>query len=145
MLNEIITGSSEETFNLGKEFSKRLEGGEIICLSGDLGSGKTTFTQGILRGFEIEGALGSPTFMLMKEYDIKDAKFNIKKVYHIDTYRIAGEDDIISLGWEELLSDKINIIIVEWPEKIKSIIPRKAIWINFKYVENDKRKINFKS
>lgn len=137
---EIITNSAEETARLGKKFAQDAKGGEIFCLRGDLGAGKTTFSQGFLRGLGVEGALTSPTFVVMKQYFIKNKTLNLKNVYHIDTYRVESED-VLNLGWEEIISDKQNIILIEWPEKIKDIVPPNAIWLKFGAVDEEKRKI----
>jgi len=141
-LKEIITKNAEETKSLGKEIAENVSGGEIFCLKGELGAGKTTFSQGFLRGLGVEGALTSPTFVVMKEYAIKDESFKLKKIYHIDTYRGESED-ILNLGWEGMIKDKENIILVEWPEKIKDIIPKDAVWLEFESIDEKKRKITF--
>jgi tRNA threonylcarbamoyladenosine biosynthesis protein TsaE len=140
---EIITNSAEETVSLGRKFAQNAIGGEIICLQGDLGAGKTTFSQGFLREMGIEGALTSPTFVVMKQYVIKNKVLSLKNIYHIDTYRVESED-ILTLGWEEILADKKNIILVEWPEKIKDIIPPDASWLEFKLINENQRKIILK-
>ncbi|KKP78714.1 MAG: tRNA (adenosine(37)-N6)-threonylcarbamoyltransferase complex ATPase subunit type 1 TsaE [Candidatus Moranbacteria bacterium RIFOXYA12_FULL_35_19] len=127
----------------------------VICLDGELGAGKTTFTQGLLKGLKIEGPYTSPTFLIMKEYCLsKGSTFKIpkveplaiEKVYHFDAYRVEAQD-ILNLGWEEILSPPAggskNIIIIEWADRIKEIIPADAIWIKFKWLEEDERKITF--
>jgi tRNA threonylcarbamoyladenosine biosynthesis protein TsaE len=144
---EFITQSSKETQKLGKILAQELYGGEIICLTGELGAGKTTFTQGLLSGLEVEGPYTSPTFVIMKHYkkqDTGDKEQGIKNIYHIDAYRVSSHD-IIDLGWEEIVSGKNNIIIVEWAERIADIIPKNALQINFQWINEDKRKITFKS
>ena len=141
-LKEIITENAEETKALGKEIAENVSGGEIFCLKGELGAGKTTFSQGFLRGLGVEGALTSPTFVVMKEYAIKDENLKLKKIYHIDTYRVESED-VLNLGWEGMIKDKENIILVEWPEKIKDIIPKDAVWLEFESIDEKKRKITF--
>lgn len=139
-LKEIITNSSKETFDLGKDFAKDLKGGEILCFSGDLGAGKTTFTQGLLAGLGVSEKVNSPTFVIIKEYQLD--KKEIKNIYHIDTYRVE-KDDIIDLGWDDMIKKEENITIIEWPEKINEIIPQKSIWIKFEHLSEDKRKIIF--
>lgn len=135
MEKEFITSNFKETQKLGELLARELRGGEIICLSGDLGAGKTTFTQGLLRGLKVKGPYTSPTFLVMKEY--KQKKRNI---YHIDAYRVNAKD-ILNLGWEEIVADKSNVIIVEWAEKIKKIIPKSALWLKLQWVSEKKRKI----
>lgn len=139
-MNEIITENSEDTKKLGKELAKKLKGGEIICLKGNLGSGKTTFSQGILEELGAEKPYTSPTFLIMKAYQLNKKK--IKNVYHIDTYRV-GSEDILDLGWEEITENKVNVIIVEWPERIKEIILEGFMDIKFEWINKDKRRIIF--
>lgn len=138
---EIITNSAEETIQLGRKFAQEAMGGEIFCLKGDLGSGKTTFSQGFLRGVGVDGAITSPTFVVMKHYSVKNNPMGLKNVYHIDTYRVDSLA-ILDLGWEEVINNKEKIILVEWPEKIKDIIPLNAVWINFESIDEKKRKIS---
>ena len=128
------TNNFQETKDLGKELSKKVFRGGIVCLEGELGAGKTTFTQGLLEGLNAEGPYTSPTFLIMKKYG--------ENIFHLDAYRV-GEEDILDLGWDELIQDEKNIIIVEWSDRIKNIIPKNAIRINFEWIEKDKRKIIF--
>jgi tRNA threonylcarbamoyladenosine biosynthesis protein TsaE len=154
MEKSFITTNSNETQELGKLLAQELRGGEIICLSGELGSGKTTFTQGVLKGLGVKGPHTSPTFLVMKNYHIT---YNIKhgtknkkmlhapcsmlhEIYHIDAYRI-GPKDILDLGWEEIIASENNIVIVEWAERIKSIVPKNAVWMKFGHRGEDKREI----
>ena len=130
---KVITRNNKQTQKLGEIFAKELRGGEIICLSGDLGAGKTTFTQGLLKGLKIKGPYTSPTFVIMKKYN---------HIYHIDAYRV-GTEDILSLGWNEMIADRENIVIIEWAERVKKIIPKNAIWIKFKWINENEREIIF--
>lgn len=141
-MEKMVTKNFEETREEGKALAEKLRGGEVICLSGDLGSGKTTFTQGILEGLGAEKPYVSPTFMIMKKYELgaRSREEKIKNVYHIDTYRI-DEKAILDLGWEEMLEEKDSVIIVEWPERIKNIIPGLARWIEFKWIGENEREI----
>jgi tRNA threonylcarbamoyladenosine biosynthesis protein TsaE len=153
MKNIFITNNSTQTRELGEMLAGELRGGEIVCLTGELGSGKTTFAQGLLKGLGAKGPYTSPTFVVMKHYKRKaqSAKRKIvalnskpENVYHIDAYRVNAQD-ILDLGWEEMVSDKKNIIIVEWAERIKSIVPDYAIWIKFNYSDEHTRKIEANS
>ncbi len=156
MQTEFITQNHIETKKLGKLLARELSGGEVICLSGELGAGKTTFTQGLLEGLGAQKPYTSPTFVVMKEYKTRDpvkslcshgasnnkkmVNSRIRKVYHFDAYRVSS-GDILNLGWEEMLADESNICIVEWADKIKEIIPRRAIWLGFEWMDEKKRKI----
>ncbi|HCU71046.1 MAG TPA: tRNA (adenosine(37)-N6)-threonylcarbamoyltransferase complex ATPase subunit type 1 TsaE [Candidatus Moranbacteria bacterium] len=146
---EFITNSLEETQKLAGELARNLGGGEIVCLHGELGAGKTTFTQGLLAELGAEGPYTSPTFLIMKQYDIK-SKINalqtkshkLRTIYHIDAYRIS-EQDLMNLGWEEIAGNKNNIIILEWPERVKKILPEDRTEIWFEWIDENKRKIIF--
>lgn len=129
-----------ETNKLGKQLAKKICGGEIICLIGELGSGKTTFTQGLLEELNVEKPYNSPTFMVMKEYIIVGGK--IKKAYHIDAYRINAEE-MLSLGWDEIIADNENICIIEWANKIESILPVRSSLIKFECVSAKERRLIF--
>ena len=113
-----IMSSYLDTQKLGEEFSKNINSGDIILLYGDLGSGKTTFIKGILKGLKFSGEVTSPTFSLINEYDAN------KKVIHIDCYREENLDRWINLGIEDYFN-KSNIVIIEWPEILENIIPDK--------------------
>lgn len=139
---EITTKSAEETMEWGRKLAQEMRGGEVICLRGELGAGKTTFSQGFLRALGIKGALTSPTFVVMKQYKMKNKALNLSNVYHVDTYRVESHD-ILDLGWEEIINDKKNIVLVEWPEKIKDIVPKEAVWISFEVMDENKRRISF--
>jgi len=133
-MSKTITNNFYETQKLGEEFSAQIKDGGILCLEGNLGAGKTTFTQGLLEGLGCEGPFTSPTFVLMKKYQ--------ENIYHLDAYRI-DETNLDDLGWEELISEPKNIIIVEWPERIQKRIPENAQWIKFEWVDENKRVIKY--
>lgn len=154
-MKTFVTTSAKQTQKLGEMLVQELKGGIIICLSGDLGSGKTTFTQGLLKGLKVRGPYTSPTFVIMKKYrishnanrkSIHDTRSTIRDIYHFDAYRVKDKD-ILNLGWEEITSDKKNIIIIEWADRIKKIIPNPpaggVLWIKFGWVDENKRRITF--
>ena len=141
-MQKFITNSNKQTQKLGEMLAQELRGNEVICLSGDLGPGKTTFTQGLLKGLKIKGPYTSPTFVILKKYKLQPTKCNLQNVYHIDAYRIKDKD-LLALGWKEMIADKSNIIIVEWAERVKKIIPASAVWIKFKWTDENKREIGF--
>lgn len=149
-MKKFTTLGKNQTQKLGELLAKELRGGEIICLSGDLGSGKTTFTQGLLKGLKIKGPYTSPTFVVMKHYKKKfptikrqlPDKPKFLNTYHIDAYRIKN-NDLLELGWEEFSGEKNSIIIIEWAERIKKIIPKNATWIKFKWIDGNKRELEF--
>ena len=134
--NIFIANSFEETQSLGREFAKNLKGGELIALYGNLGGGKTTFVQGLALGLGIKRRIISPTFIIIRTYDIRPKTF-----YHIDLYRSETSDDIRGLGIDEIIGNSNNIIVVEWAEKLKTFLPEKRIDIYFDYLDENKRKI----
>lgn len=135
-----ISNNFKETQRLGRDFAKTLRKGDIVSLYGDLGSGKTTFTQGLAEGLGIKNRIISPTFVILRSYKLQTGIF-----YHIDLYRTENEEDIKSLGIEEVISNKNNIIVVEWAEKLKRYLPQKRIDIKFSYEKDNVRKIMFRS
>jgi len=135
-----ITGNSGQTRKLGYDFAKTLNKGEIICLYGDLGSGKTAFVQGLARGLGIKNRIISPTFVIIRSHRLKVGMF-----YHIDLYRTEVEKDIENLGLEEIMNAPQNIIAIEWAEKLKDYLPEKRIDIEFVNEKENIRKIMFRS
>ena len=138
-MNDFLIKSEKETNKLAiilaKEIFKKplkTKGALIIGLQGELGSGKTTFTKAFARGLGIKSKVTSPTFILMKKFG---------NFYHIDCYRIKSYKDILDLDFKEMVSKPKNIIIIEWAEKIRKILPKDTIWIKFKIVSKEKRSI----
>ena len=136
---QIITGSAQETFAFARKIGERLREGDILALSGELGSGKTCFTGGLARGLGVSEnyQITSPTFTLINEYPAK------YKLYHFDVYRLNSYSDLEDLGYEEYFSGK-GIVVIEWAEKIIQIIPEIAIFFKFEYIDENKRKITIK-
>ena len=132
-----ITNNYEETYKLGVSFSKQINSGDTILLYGDIGSGKTTFVKGILEAFKYNYEVTSPTFSLINEYEA------IKKVIHIDCYREKNVSRWISLGIMDYLNDS-SIVIIEWPEILKDVLPENAIKIQFNHIDENKRELIFR-
>ncbi len=139
------TSSEKQMIDLGKEIASKLKGGDIVLLYGDLGAGKTTLTKGIASYFGIEEVV-SPTFTLMQEYQVnKSASTQVSKFAHIDTYRLENEEDLVEIGAEDYLGDEDTICIVEWPEKIATLLEgKKVIKITIEHCEKNERKIKIK-
>jgi tRNA threonylcarbamoyladenosine biosynthesis protein TsaE len=133
----MISKSSEETYRLGKIMGKRLRAGDIVALTGELGSGKTVLTQGIASGLGVPAgyAVTSPTFTLINEYPgIKTA------LYHLDVYRLTGSADLADLGYEEYILGG-GVMVIEWAEKITNVIPDEALFVSFFYLDENERRI----
>ncbi|MEA1937276.1 MAG: tRNA (adenosine(37)-N6)-threonylcarbamoyltransferase complex ATPase subunit type 1 TsaE [Patescibacteria group bacterium] len=158
---QITTKSSNETKDIAKKLIKEwleLNAGKdknlVICLEGNLGGGKTTFAQGLAEGLGIKETVNSPTFLIMKKYSVSGARLRsigaeFRKraqkytLYHFDCYRISDCQEILDLGFEEIISGKNNIIAIEWSEKIRKILPKERINIKFKFVNEKTRKIKY--
>ena len=122
MTREVTVRSVEETWALAAELAKRLKPGDVLCLEGDLGAGKTTFTQGLAAAMGVPGRVTSPTFCIVQEHG---------KLVHMDLYRLSSEAEVLDLGWEDFL-DRGAILAVEWPERAGSLIPENAKHLVFR-------------
>lgn len=112
---------------LGRRMNKK--SALIFALTGDLGTGKTTFIQGFLRCLNVRRKITSPTFVITKSYKLKAKTYQI--VYHIDCYRIKKPKELLDLGLKEILNVSQNIVLIEWAERIQRALPKNAIWIKF--------------
>ncbi len=121
---EIISNSEKETIELGKKIASKLQKGMVIVLTGDLGSGKTKLTEGILTYFGLENEISSPTFTIVNEYYADSLN-----IYHFDVYRLADIDEFYAIGGEEYFEKGVSII--EWGELIEEALPKDYIKINF--------------
>ncbi len=129
---QILTKNPQQTISLGKKIAKSLKEGDILALFGDLGSGKTTFTKGIAEGLGIDKrSVNSPSFVLVKEY-----KGRIP-FYHFDLYRIRNSIEIFNIGYEEYLSSG-GIIAIEWADRVKDVLPKNYLRINFLFTPLEK-------
>ncbi|TSC96142.1 MAG: putative ATP/GTP hydrolase [Parcubacteria group bacterium Athens1014_26] len=120
----------------------------VLALSGELGSGKTTFVQGFMKGLGVKHHITSPTFIIFRKHKIEGMCFGY--VYHFDLYRIEKSKEIIDLGFKKIInpptSEFKNLILIEWPEKIKNILPKDTMWIEFGHGKQiNIRKINIKN
>jgi len=137
-MHKIISYSEENTKKIANNLAKKLKLGDVIVLSGDLGSGKTKFTEGILSYFKLEKEISSPTFTIVNEHNSKNIN-----IYHFDVYRLAGIDEFYAIGGEEYFSK--GICIIEWGEIITDALPDNYLKINFSKDLNDEniRILNF--
>jgi tRNA threonylcarbamoyladenosine biosynthesis protein TsaE len=131
--------SSEETKSLGYNIAHALTpsgavkkiGATVFALQGELGAGKTTFTQGFLKGLGSKKRVTSPTFVLMRRHSVVNKK--IKNIFHIDAYRLKKPEHLAALDLDGILNEPRNIILIEWPEQAKKFLPKNTTWIRFKY------------
>ncbi|MBT3356491.1 tRNA (adenosine(37)-N6)-threonylcarbamoyltransferase complex ATPase subunit type 1 TsaE [bacterium] len=133
----------KDTRELAKTILDLLNGRNIILLEGSLGAGKTTLTQGLLEELRAEGPFTSPTFVVMKDYKL-DGKKGFLKAFHFDCYRIDSSD-LTEMSWHEVITNKDNLVVVEWPEKIKEALPKDSLCIKIEIVDESKRKFIIKN
>lgn len=129
---------------LGKEILNSLQkhGATVLALQGELGAGKTTFAQGFLKGLGVKEKTVSPTFIIMREFALKTEGF--LRLYHIDAYRLKASETGV-LGFKEIFRNPKNIVLVEWAENIKKLIPKDAMWIRFNHKTKNQRLIKMKA
>ena len=132
-----ISSSVDETKNFAKNIAMDLKTPQLIALYGNLGSGKTTFVQGLALGLGIKKRVLSPTFVFVREYQLD----NKKMFFHVDLYRLDSSQDIATIGLSDILKTKNAIIAIEWPEKIEKLLPASTIKINFDTTGEKSRKI----
>ena len=152
-----ITDSAEKTQKLGAKFARvllaslvqgvSLSRSGVVALYGNLGSGKTTFVQGLAKGLEIKKRIISPTFIIIRTYNLKSqisklktTSQNLKSFHHIDLYRVENEKEVRGLGIEEIIQSR-DIVAIEWAEKIKSLLPKKRWDVRFEDMGGNRRKI----
>ena len=136
-----ITTSAEETRAFGKKLAGEIAPGTLLCLQGDLGVGKTTLVQGLLEGFGAERPYVSPTFVIMKQYElVTPSATGIKRIYHADAYRV-GAKDFTEIGFTEWCTDPDGLVILEWPERIAEILPEKRMTLTLVSLSENEREI----
>jgi len=139
-MQTVTTHSAIATQKLGEDLAKDIlkrgpqKQAIFLGLTGNLGGGKTTFMQGFAKGLGIKDKILSPTFVIMKHFG---------NFYHIDCYRINKPEEILELGFKEIIADPKNIVAVEWPEKIKKFLPQSTIYIDFEFIDDNTRKITY--
>jgi tRNA threonylcarbamoyladenosine biosynthesis protein TsaE len=154
MEKKYLTNSSAQTRNLAKKLSEdffkkaSVKQAFIIALKGELGGGKTTFLQGFAKWLGIKEKITSPTFVIAKRFSLYSSKKNkgkFKNFYHFDCYRIGNPREILNLDFMKIILDSQNIVAIEWPERIKKILPKNVILIKFKFINDKTREIVIKS
>ena len=141
---KVISKSLLDTEKIAKEFIEKISMGIygkalVVGLYGDLGSGKTTFTQSIAKIFNIKEDVTSPTYVIEKIYEIENKNF--KNLIHIDAYRLDSAKELLALEWERILIDPRNIILIEWPERVAEVLPKNHAKIFFKFISEFEREI----
>lgn len=118
---------------------------DVVTLSGDLGAGKTTLSQSIARELGVVENVISPTFVIMKSYEINNKNYKWKNLIHIDAYRLADSSELKKLGWDKILSDQNNLILIEWSELVPECIPDGGVCrVNLKHISEEERELEVK-
>ena len=138
-MREYKVNSPAETQKIATQLAKKLKGGELLALSGNLGAGKTLFIQALAKALGVKEKITSPTFVLMKVYDIKHK--HARKFVHVDCYRLTGHEDLFGIGLGDYLNYDTVIVAIEWADKIANL-PDRTIKINMELSGDNKRKIS---
>ena len=132
---QFTTHDETGTWDVAKRFAATLAPGDVVCLEGDLGAGKTTFTQGLCAALGAKRTVTSPTFCIVSEHPSE--RF---LVVHMDLYRLHGEDDVLQIGWEDYLA-RGAVLVVEWPDRAGSLIPADAKHVRFSYGASETERV----
>lgn len=134
---EFVSRSPEQTRRLGVRLGSMLQSGDIVCLKGDLGSGKTTFVQGLAQGWGSLDIVTSPTFVLVNQYQRMDGS----TIFHLDAYRMQNALEAEDLDLVQMIDN--GCLVVEWPDKIREALPEECLWIEMAYVADESRQMAF--
>lgn len=143
---KLISKSAEETQKIAFDLAQKIiktKKGAVIALEGELGAGKTVFVKGFAKALGIKSKIKSPTFVLMKKYEIetRDKKKETKFLYHLDCYRVRDEKDLKISELKEIFEESHDMILIEWAERIKKILPQPHIKIHIDHIDKNIRKI----
>jgi tRNA threonylcarbamoyladenosine biosynthesis protein TsaE len=132
---DFFSTSAEQTTRLGVRLGELMAPGDCLCLSGELGTGKTTLARGIGRGWGTAARITSPTFTLVNEYPrLSDGRV----LYHVDCYRLSTLGDVVTAGLEDIL-DGSRAVMIEWPERIEEILPSDCLWVALRHIQETRR------
>lgn len=137
-MKEYIVKDLKDTQKVAAELLADLKGGQTIALSGNLGAGKTAFVKALAKELGIKETISSPTFVLMKVYDVNYKKIN--KFVHVDCYRLRGQEDLFDIGLGDYLNYDNIVVAIEWADKIINL-PKNTIFVDLKIIDQDKRSI----
>ncbi|MFH1608680.1 MAG: tRNA (adenosine(37)-N6)-threonylcarbamoyltransferase complex ATPase subunit type 1 TsaE [Patescibacteria group bacterium] len=152
-----VSKNTKHTEQIAKDFVKSFcvsKNACVVCLFGDLGTGKTTFSQYLAKELGVKRKVNSPTFVIIKRYKLRTSPQpspykrrggSFKFLYHIDAYRLKNEKELLVLGWKEIISNPENLILIEWPENIKKVLPKKYYKIHISHTKEGYRKFKIKS
>lgn len=139
---QLISHSVDETRRIGQRLGALLRPGDTICLSGDLGAGKTVLTAGVAAGWGAVERVHSPTFVFVHEHR---RRADDQRLYHVDCYRLTGPGDAETIGLDDILSGE-HIVVLEWPERVEPLLPSERLWIALDLLESpDSRRLTFRA
>ncbi len=136
-----LSKSEKDTAHLAQTFVKGLETGQSVALIGELGAGKTAFVKGVAQALGIKQTVNSPTFVLMRVYSVKKHPV-IKHLVHVDAYRIQKAASLTAIGLNDYIKDPASLVLIEWADRVMSILPSKATVIRFKHLTPENRQID---
>lgn len=136
---DFFSRSPEQTRSIGMRLGGALQAGDVICLQGDLGAGKTTFVQGIARGWGSSDPVSSPTFIIVNVYRRADQG----RLFHMDAYRLDSTPEAEELDLDSMLAQ--GALLIEWPERIDGLVPRERLWVQLEHIDEEEREMKFKS
>jgi tRNA threonylcarbamoyladenosine biosynthesis protein TsaE len=136
---DFFSRSPEQTRRIGMRLGKVLQAGDVICLQGDLGAGKTTFVQGVAHGWGSLDSVSSPTFIIVNDYRRGDEAH----LFHMDAYRLDSTPEAEELDLDAMLAQ--GPLLIEWPERIDGLVPGERLWIRFEHVDAEEREMNFRA
>ena len=134
---DFFSRSPEQTRRIGMGLGGALQPGDLICLQGDLGAGKTTFVQGIAQGWGSLDSVSSPTFILVNMY----RRANGSQLFHMDAYRLDSTPEAEELDLDSMLAE--SALIIEWPERMDGLIPAERLWVELEHVADEEREMKF--
>jgi tRNA threonylcarbamoyladenosine biosynthesis protein TsaE len=140
---DFFSRSPEQTRRVGSRLGGALETGDVICLQGDLGAGKTTFVQGIAQGWGSLDSVSSPTFILVNVYRRADQRGGMTPLFHMDAYRLDSEPEAEELDLDSMLAQ--GALLIEWPERMNRLIPKERLWVNLEHIDEEEREMKFKA
>ena len=136
---DFFSRSPEQTRRIGMRVGGALQTGDVICLQGDLGAGKTTFVQGLAQGWGSVDSVSSPTFILVNVYRRADQS----QLFHMDAYRLDSTPEAAELDLDSMLAE--GALVIEWPERMAGLIPTERLWVKFEHVDDEEREMKFKA
>jgi len=136
---DFFSRSPEQTRRIGIRLGGALQTGDVICLQGDLGAGKTTFVQGVALGWGSSDSVSSPTFIIVNAYRRGDEA----RLFHMDAYRLDSTSEAEELDLDAMLAE--GALLIEWPERMDGLIPGERLWLKFEHIAEEEREMNFKA